>query len=209
MLSSVVHRWLGAFALCALPPAPADAQSWPTRPVKVIVPYATGGPADVYARFIAQRLGDQVARDMTPVGISPPLRMCVVGPPAYYRHHVIPTHPQQLAAHNCINLRLPTHGGLMPWEFARDGEELNLRVSGQWTFNNSGLMLRAALAEGGLAWLPCDLAQQAVDADRLLSVLEDWCPEFEGYYAYYPSRRQASVALRIILDALRGARHPD
>ena len=62
MLSSVIHRWLGAFALCALAAAPAAAQSWPTRPVKVIVPYATGGPADVYARFIAQRLGDQLGQ---------------------------------------------------------------------------------------------------------------------------------------------------
>ncbi|KIP86558.1 LysR family transcriptional regulator [Stenotrophomonas sp. CFBP8980] len=183
-------------------------QQYPDLKVELTVDY---GLADIVAQRhdIGIRLGDQVARDMIAVPISPPLRMCVVGSPAYFRHHVIPTHPQQLAAHNCINLRLPTHGGLMPWEFARDGEELNLRVSGQWTFNNSGLMLRAALAEGGLAWLPCDLAQQAVDAGRLLSVLEDWCPEFEGYYAYYPSRRQASVALRIILDALRGARHPD
>lgn len=181
---------------------------YPDLKVELTVDY---GLADIVAQRhdIGIRLGDQVARDMIAVQISPPLRMCVVGSPAYFRHHVAPLQPQDLAAHNCINLRLPTHGGLMPWEFARDGEELNLRVSGQWTFNNSGLMLRAALADGGLAWLPCDLAQQAIDSGRLVSVLEDWCPAFEGYYAYYPSRRQASVALRIILDALRGAQHPD
>lgn len=183
-------------------------QQYPDLKVELTVDY---GLADIVAQRhdIGIRLGDQVARDMIAVQISPPLRMCVAGSPAYFRHHVIPTHPQDLATHNCINLRLPTHGGLMPWEFARGGEEINVRVSGQWTFNNSALMLRAALADGGLAWLPCDLAQQAVDGGRLLSVLEDWCPDFDGYYAYYPSRRQASVALRIVLDALRGAGHPD
>lgn len=183
-------------------------QQYPDLRVELTVDY---GLADIVAQRhdIGIRLGDQVARDMIAVQISPPLRMCVAGSPAYFRHHVIPTHPQDLGTHNCINLRLPTHGGLMPWEFARGGEEINVRVSGQWTFNNSALMLRAALADGGLAWLPRDLAQQAVDSGRLLSVLEDWCPDFDGYYAYYPSRRQASVALRIILDALRGARQPD
>lgn len=183
-------------------------QQYPDLKVELTVDY---GLADIVAQRhdIGIRLGDQVARDMIAVQISPPLRMCVAGSPAYFRHHVIPTHPQDLSKHNCINLRLPTHGGLMPWEFARGGEEINVRVSGQWTFNNSALMLRAALADGGLAWLPRDLAQHAVDSGRLLSVLEDWCPDFDGYYAYYPSRRQASVALRIILDALRGARHPD
>lgn len=178
---------------------------YPDLKVELTVDY---GLSDIVAQRhdIGIRLGDQVAKDMIAVPISPPLRMCVVGTPAYFRHHVIPMHPQDLAAHNCINLRLPTHGGLMPWEFERDGEEINVRVSGQWTFNNSALMLRAALADGGLAWLPCDLARAAVDSAQLLSVLEDWCPDFDGYYAYYPSRRQASVALRIVLDALREAR---
>lgn len=178
---------------------------YPDLKVELTVDY---GLSDIVAQRhdIGIRLGDQVAKDMIAVPISPPLRMCVVGTPAYFRHHVIPMHPQDLAAHSCINLRLPTHGGLMPWEFERDGEEINVRVSGQWTFNNSALMLRAALADGGLAWLPCDLARVAVDSGQLLSVLEDWCPDFDGYYAYYPSRRQASVALRIVLDALREAR---
>lgn len=177
-------------------------REYPDLKVELTVDY---GLTDIVAQRhdIGIRLGEQLARDMIAVPITPPLRMCVVGTPAYFRHHVIPAHPRDLASHNCINLRLPTHGGLMPWEFARDGEEIDVRVSGQWTFNTSALMLRAALADSGLAWLPRGLAQEAVAAGRLRCVLDDWCPAFEGYYAYYPSRRQSSVALRIVLDALR------
>jgi len=182
-------------------------QEYPDLKVELTVDY---GLSDIVAQRhdIGIRLGDQVARDMIAVPISAPLQMCVVASPAYFRHHVIPTHPHELATHNCINLRLPTHGGLMPWEFGRDGEEINMRVTGQWTFNNSALMLRAALADGGLAWLPSDLAGPAITQGRLQTVLEHWCPLFDGYHAYYPSRRQSSVALRIVIQALRGDTAP-
>ncbi|WMJ68103.1 LysR family transcriptional regulator [Stenotrophomonas sp. 24(2023)] len=177
-------------------------RQYPDLKVELTVDY---GLVDIVAaRYdIGVRLGDLLARDMVAVPISPPLRMCVVGTPGYFADHPPPQHPDDLAAHNCITLRLPTHGGLMLWDFGRDGQETSVRVSGQWTFNTHTLMREAALAGSGLAWLPHGQVQAALEAGHLQAVLEDWCPDFEGYYAYYPSRRQVTVAMRTVLDALR------
>jgi DNA-binding transcriptional LysR family regulator len=148
------------------------------------------------------RLGDQVAKDMIAVRIAPDLRMAVVGTPAYFARHPAPQAPQDLTAHNCINLRLSTHGGLYAWEFEKDGQKLNVRVQGQLTFNSSGPMLRAALAGFGLACVPEDLVGEHVAAGRLLRVLEDWSPTFPGYHLYYVGRR-SSPALATLVAALR------
>ncbi len=178
-------------------------QQYPDLNVELTADYAL---ADIVAeRYdIGIRLGERLARDMVAVPISPPLRMRVVGAPSYFRKHTVPQHPQELAAHNCITLRLPTHGGLMPWDFGQDGNELSVRVSGQWTFNTMGMTREAALAGSGLAWLPEDQVLALLEQGRLQSVLDGWCPIFDGYYAYYPSRRHVSVAMRTVLDALRG-----
>ena len=177
-------------------------QQYPDLKVELAADY---GLADIVAeRYdIGIRLGERLARDMVAVPISPPLRMRVVGAPGYFRQHVVPRHPDELADHNCVTLRLPTHGGLMPWDFGQDGNELSVRVSGQWTFNTMGMTRAAALAGSGLAWLPEDQVQPMLDDGRLQSVLDDWCPHFDGYYAYYPSRRHVTVAMRTVLDALR------
>ncbi|MDT3526955.1 LysR family transcriptional regulator [Stenotrophomonas pavanii] len=178
-------------------------QQYPELKVELAADY---GLADIVAeRYdIGIRLGERLARDMIAVPISPPLRMRVVSAPRYFRQHVVPRHPHELADHNCVTLRLPTHGGLMPWDFGQDGNELSVRVSGQWTFNTMGMTRAAALAGSGLAWLPEDQVQPMLDDGRLQSVLDDWCPHFDGYYAYYPSRRHVTVAMRTVLDALRG-----
>jgi DNA-binding transcriptional LysR family regulator len=104
---------------------------------------------------------------------------------------------------NCINLRLPTHGGLFAWEFEKDGHELKVRVEGQLVFNGTGQMLSAALAGGGLAYVPEDLARPYIASAQLKQILKDWCPTFQGYHLYYPSRRQSSRALAVLIDALR------
>ena len=178
-------------------------QQYPDLNVELTTDY---GLADIVAeRYdIGIRLGERLARDMVAVPISPPLRMRVVGAPSYFRRHAAPVHPQDLSAHDCITLRLPTHGGLMPWDFGQHGEELSVRVCGQWTFNTMGMTRAAALAGSGLAWLPEDQVQAALQEGRLQSTLDDWCPHFDGYYAYYPSRRHVTVAMRTVLDALRG-----
>ncbi|RQR22826.1 LysR family transcriptional regulator [Burkholderia sp. Bp9143] len=149
------------------------------------------------------RLGAQVDKDMIAVRIAPDLRMAVVGSPAYLATQPRPGTPRDLTKHRCINLRLPTHGGLYTWEFEKDGQEINVRVDGQTILNNTFLMLQAALDGMGLAYVPLDIAQLHIDAGQLVPVLEDWWPRFPGYHLYYASRRQLPPALALVIDTLR------
>lgn len=175
---------------------------YPDINIEIITDY---GLTDIVAeRFdMGVRLGDQVAQDMIAVRIGPDLRMAMVASPAYLQAHPAPRAPEQLAQHNCINLRLPTHGGCYPWELARGAEALQVRVQGQLTFNGTYQMLAAALDGCGIAYLPEDLAREHVAAGHLCWVLEDWFPTFPGLHIYYPSRRQSSRALSLLVDALR------
>lgn len=149
------------------------------------------------------RLGHQVAKDMIAVRIGPDLRIAVVGSPGYFVGRSLPETPQDLAQHNCINLRLPTHGGLLPWDFSKEGQEVKLRLGGQWVFNNSSSIVRAALGGHGLAFVPEDMVLEHIAAGSLVRVLDDWCAPYPGYYLYYPSRRQSSRTLAVVIDALR------
>ena len=175
---------------------------YPDIRVEITVDY---GLTDIVAgRYdVGVRLGDQVAKDMIAVRIGPDMRMVVVGSPDYFARRAPPESPHDLTAHDCINLRLPTHGGLYAWEFEKDGHEVKVRVEGQLTFNSSTPRLKAALAGFGLAFVPEDMAQDDIAGGRLIQVLGDWCPTFPGYHLYYPSRRQSSPALALFIDALR------
>ena len=161
--------------------------------------------ADLVAgRFDAGiRLGEYVERDMVAVRIAPDMRMAIVGTPAYFERHPQPETPQDLTQHECIGIRLPTHGGLLPWEFDKDGRSVTVRVEGQLIFNTMSLALRAVLDGLGLGYWLDDMAAEAIADGRLIRVLEDWCEPFPGYHIYYPSRRQLSPALRLLIDALR------
>ncbi|MGB6008799.1 LysR family transcriptional regulator [Castellaniella sp.] len=149
------------------------------------------------------RLGDEIAKDMIAVRISPDMRIAVVGSPTYFAGRPKPKQPHDLAEHNCINLRLPTHGGLMAWDFRKGKRELKIRVTGQWIYNSISPIVRAALAGQGLAFLPEDAVADQIAEGRLVRVLDDWCQPYTGYHLYYPSRRQASGALAVIVEALR------
>lgn len=149
------------------------------------------------------RLGESIDKDMIAMPIGPPLRMAAVASPAYLAANPPPKKPQDLLAHRCINLRLPTLGGLYVWEFERRGRPVNVHVEGQLTFNTSPPIALAALQGLGVAFLPEEEFDPHIDEGRLLRVLEDWCPFFPGYYLYYPSRRQPSPAFTLVLDALR------
>lgn len=149
------------------------------------------------------RLGEQVAKDMIAVRIGPDIRWAVVGSPSYFSKRSRPKTPQELVAHNCINIRLPTYGGLFPWEFEKGGRELKVRVEGQLVFNNLTLRIDAALAGLGLAYLPEDQVAAHLAEGRLVQVLADWCPSFPGYHLYYPSRRYSSPAFVVLVNALR------
>jgi DNA-binding transcriptional LysR family regulator len=149
------------------------------------------------------RLGEQVAKDMIAVRVGPDLRMAVVAAPSYFAKRPPPKVPQDLTDHNCINLRLPTLGGLYAWEFEQGDRELKVRVDGQLVLNDASQMLTAALAGSGLAYLMEDVAQPYIASGALERALEDWCPPFQGYHLYYPSRRQSSPAFALLVEALR------
>jgi len=149
------------------------------------------------------RNGEQVAKDMIAVRIAPDMRMAVVGAPSYFKGRTEPKKPQDLIGHNCINLRLPTHGSLYAWEFEKDSRELRVRVEGQITCNGTAQMLNAALGGAGLAYVPEGMAEPHIAKGRLKRVLEDWCLPFSGYHLFYPSRRQSSAAFSLVVDALR------
>lgn len=176
--------------------------NYPDITVEVIVDY---GLTDIVAeRYDAGvRLGDTVAKDMISVPISADQRMLVVGAPAYFDRMGKPKTPQDLVGHRCINLRLPTKGGLYPWEFEKAGQEMNVRVDGPLVFNSLTLMTNAALSGIGLAYLPLDRIKPLLEGGRLVSVLEDWSPSYPGFRLYYPSRRQHSAAFAVIVEALR------
>ena len=177
-------------------------REYPDIKIEIIIDY---GLTDIVAqRYDAGvRSGEQVAKDMIAVRIGPDMHMAVVGAPSYFAHRSQPKKPQDLNDHSCINLRLPTHGGLYAWEFEKDGRELKVRVEGQLVFNGTFQMLNAAFAGFGLAYVPEDLAQPHVAKGRLKQVLEAWCPLFSGYHLYYPSPRQSSTAFALLVDALR------
>ena len=149
------------------------------------------------------RLGEQVAEDMIAVRIGPEMRMAVVGAPSYFARHPQPKTPQDLTAHTCINLRLPTPGGLYAWELEKGRREVRVRVEGQLVFNVAPLILKAALAGFGLACVFEDQVQEHLSSGQLVRVLADWCPPFPGYHLYYPSHRQPTPAFALLLDALR------
>ena len=174
----------------------------PDIKVEFIVDY---GLTNIVAeRFDAGvRNGEQIAKDMIAVRIGPDMRMAVVGAPSYFKGRTEPRKPQDLIGHNCINLRLPTHGSLYAWEFERGSRELRVRVEGQVTCNGSAQMLNAALAGAGLAYLPEGMAEAHMAKGRLKRVLEDWCLPFSGYHLFYPSRRQSSAAFSLVVEALR------
>ncbi|MBR0785025.1 LysR family transcriptional regulator [Bradyrhizobium iriomotense] len=184
---------------------PALAKLLPRYPdikVELVVDY---GLTDIVAeRYDAGvRLGEQVAKDMIAVRIGPEMRMAVVGSPAYFAARAKPKQPQDLTEHNCINLRLPTYGGIYAWEFEKRGRAMKVRVDGRLVFNTGLLRMNAVLAGLGLAYIPEDLVKREIADGRLVRVLADWCAPFAGYHLYYPSRRQPTPAFAVLVEALR------
>ena len=158
----------------------------------------------VEGRFDAGvRLGESVDKDMIAVRIGPDMRMAVVGAPAYFAANALPETPHELQNHRCINMRLPTAGGIYHWEFEREGKPLRVRVDGQLIFNLLPERIDAALSGFGIACVPENEVQDYVKSGKLIQVLQEWCPTFPGYYLYYPSRKQHPPAFALLIDALR------
>ncbi|PAY10670.1 LysR family transcriptional regulator [Bradyrhizobium sp. UFLA03-84] len=180
---------------------PALAEFLPRYPdIKVEITVDNGLANIVAERFDAGvRLGEQLAKDMIAVRIGPDFRMVVVGAPSYFKRRERPKRPQDLTQHACINIRLPTHGGIYAWEFERRGRPLKVRVDGQLVFNSTTLRIKAAL----LAYVAEDQVRTQLAKGQLIQVLDDWCAPFPGYHLYYPSRRQSAPAFALLVDALR------
>ncbi|WP_318393290.1 LysR family transcriptional regulator [Enterobacter sp.] len=149
------------------------------------------------------RLGESVEKDMIAVKIGPDMRMVVVGSPDYFAQNPVPQTPHDLQHHRCINMRLPTAGGLYHWEFEKDGKPLRVRVEGQLTINLLSERIDAAQSGFGLACVPEDTVRAQIKAGELIQVLDEWCPSFPGYYLYYPSRKQHPPAFALLIEALR------
>lgn len=149
------------------------------------------------------RLGESLERDMVAVRIGPDLRLALVASPEYLAGNPPPETPRDLSRHRCINLRMATRGSLYVWEFEKDGQEINVRVDGQFTVNDTSLALKAAIAGHGLAFMFEDIAADAIAAGSLVRLLEDWCPPFAGHHLYYPDRHDLPTAFRLVVDELR------
>ena len=176
--------------------------SYPDITVEITVDY---NRSDIVSeRYDAGvRLGDELVKDMIAVRIGPDMRIAVVGTPTYFANRTQPKTPHDLTEHNCINLRLPTHGELLPWDFQQGERELKVRVTGQWIYNSLSPIVRATLAGQGLAFVPEDAVAEHIAEGQLIRVLDDWCQPYTGYHLYYPNRRQSSGALAVIVEALR------
>ena len=169
--------------------------------IELIVDY---GLTDIVAQGYdaGVRMGEQVAKDMIAVRIGPDMRMAVVASPKYFKRHSLPQSPHDLMEHNCINVRLPTYGGIFPWDLEKDRQGVNVRVEGQLVFNNLALRVKSAVDGLGIAYLPEDAVLPYIKAKRLVRVLEEWCPMFPGYHLYYPSREH-TPALSLLVEKLR------
>ncbi|WP_111785997.1 LysR family transcriptional regulator [Brucella pituitosa] len=175
---------------------------YPDIKVEIIIDY---GLTDIVKEGFdaGVRMGEQVAKDMVAVPIGPQMRMAVVASPEYFKRYPIPKTPQDMTAHNCINIRLPTYGGVFSWGLEKKGREVKVRGEGQLILNSLAMRLSSALDGLGIAYMPEDQALPYITDGRLIRVLEDWCPWFPGYHLYYPSRRQQSPALALLANILR------
>lgn len=177
-------------------------RSYPDVKLELVVDYAlTDIAADQFDGGV--RYGDTVSEGMIAMRIGPDVRLLCVGTPDYFATHGRPQAPQDLMAHNCINVRLPSHGGLWAWEFEQNNRELRIRTPGQLIFNSFAPMLQATLDGVGLSLMPDFLIGEHLSSGRLETVLEDWSQPFKGLHLFYPSRRHASPAFTLVLDALR------
>ena len=184
---------------------PALARLLPDYPEIEVELAVDNGLIDIVAAGLdaGVRSGDIIDRDMIAVPIGPDQRMAAAAAPAYLARHPAPLHPHDLTDHACINMRLPTLGGLYVWEFEKGGREMRVRVSGQVTFNTSALAVQAAVDGLGIVFLPEFQLAEPICAGRLVRVLDDWCEPYPGYHLYYPSGRQVSPALRVVIEGLR------
>ncbi|GKJ61349.1 LysR family transcriptional regulator [Klebsiella variicola] len=177
-------------------------KSHPDINVQLLIDY---GLTDVVSeRFDAGvRLGGEMDKDMIAVRIGPDIPMAIVGAPEYLSRKGIPVSVAHLVDHQAINLYLPSSGTANRWRLVRGGREVRVRMEGQLLLNTIDLILDAAIDGHGLAYLPYDQVQQAIQEKKLNRVLEKFTPDLPGYHLYYPHRRHAGSAFSLLIDVLK------
>lgn len=164
--------------------------------------------ADAFEDLVASgcdagiRLGESLEADMIAVRASGPRRNVIVATPGYFHKHPQPDHPRDLAAHNCIRRRFGS-GRIYRWELERDGRAVSVEAQGNLILPTQNLIRQAALDGLGLAFVFEESVASEVTEGRLIPVMQDWCPPFDGFYIYYPSRRQMRPALQAFVDFYR------
>lgn len=148
------------------------------------------------------RLHESVPQDMIAVPLGLPLRLLVLGSPAYFARHPVPQTPTDLHRHRCIRLRMPS-GRIYHWEFSRHGQGLEVDVPGVLTLDEPGLVLEAARAGLGLAYVSEWNAAADIAAGTLVPVLQEWTPPLDGLSLYYPGRRHVPAGLRALIELIR------
>lgn len=153
------------------------------------------------------RLGERLEKDMIAVPLGGPMRSVVAGAPAYFKRHGRPTHPHDLAQHNCVRFRFAS-GGLYNWEFAhpagpKRGRWFEIAVGGNLIVNDNALAAAAARDGIALIHVTAPALQADLDSGRLETVLDRWLPAYDGLYLYYPSRFQMPPKLRMFIDFLK------
>jgi DNA-binding transcriptional LysR family regulator len=158
----------------------------------------------IAARFDAGiHLGEFLQRDMVAVRVSGEQRAAIVAAPSYFASRPKPKTPRDLTAHRCIRYRMGAGGPVYRWEFEKRGKPVTVSVSGSLIVNDVELTLRAASDGVGLAFALEEHAAEHIARGDLVRVLEDWCQPFDGFFLYYPSRRQQPAPLQALVDALR------
>ena len=146
------------------------------------------------------RLGESVQKDMVAVPLGGPVRVAVVGSPAYFKHRGVPLHPSDLVNHNGVRFRFSGSGAIYKWEFTVDGHIVEYEIGGNLTISDSLYSVEAALDGVGLAYTFEQLALPHIRSKKLTRVLDAYAPTFPGFYLYYPSRRQQPAKLKAFVD---------
>jgi DNA-binding transcriptional LysR family regulator len=149
------------------------------------------------------RLGEAIEQDMVAIPITGEQRELVVASPAYVAAHGAPTHPRELVRHRCIGWRPAPQVAPYRWEFSEDGTPFDVAVEAQVTTNDLRLMLRLALAGGGITFATEETFRPYIETGELMPLLEAFLPSFPGFFLYYPQRRNVPPKLRALIDHVR------
>jgi DNA-binding transcriptional LysR family regulator len=162
-------------------------------------------PVDIVAEgFDAGiQLGEVIDKDMIAVPVTGDLRLAVVGAPSYFAQRGVPAHPRDLTEHDCLNWHPTPNAPPYRWEFTENGREFAVAVRARVLSTDSAVNRRLAIAGLGITLAYEGHVRAALAEGQLLSVLEEFCAPFPGYYLYYPQRRHASRALRALVEHLR------